>query len=347
MPKESKGSATLLWANNLRAVATIAVIMLHVASTISAFYPAIPRSFFLTGVFFDSSVRWAVPVFIMLSGSFALEHYDNRLKNFFVKMFYRIILPFLFWSIVYLLSFSWNEVTDPGKTTAQLLSFIGMQFLQGTASHLWFVYVIISMYVTFPFLSKWTKVAVEKEYILFLSIWIIFIFLDPFLSPYDINFSYTFFSGFIGYVVLGNYLFKTQRKINKVLPAVLFLAAFLYTAIRTYFISINKNELDEFFMDNLSLNVCLMALSVYLLFKNNTFFTHPVWQKIISTICRHSYGIYLCHLLILNIFLWLGLNFYFIHPIISIPLITIACLVISSALIIGMKKIPLLKVLAG
>lgn len=345
--KESKSAGTLLWANDLRAAATVAVIMLHVASTISAFYPALSKSFFLTSILFDSSVRWAVPVFIMLSGSFALEHYNNRLKNFFVKMFYRIILPFLFWSIVYLLCFSWNEVTDPDKTISQLLYFIGLQFLQGTASHLWFVYVIISMYVTFPFLSKWTKVAVEKEYVFFLCIWIIFIFLDPFLSLYDINFSYTFFSGFIGYVVLGNYLFKTPRKINNVLLASLFLTGFLYTAIRTYFISINKNEPDEFFMDNLSLNVCVMSFCVYLLFKNNKFFTHPILQKTVSIICQHSYGIYLSHLLILNIFLWLGLNFYFIHPIISIPLITIACLLISCALIIGMKKIRFLKVLAG
>lgn len=347
MVKENKRSGTLLWANNVRAVATIAVIMLHVASTISGFYPAIPKSFFLTSIFFDSSARWAVPVFVMLSGSFALEHYDNRLKNFFVKMFNRIVLPFLFWSIVYLLCFSWSDITDPDKTTAQLLSFIGVQFLQGTASHLWFVYIIISMYVTFPFLSKWTKVAVEKEYILFLSLWILFLLLDPFLSPYDINFTYTFFTGFIGYIVLGNYLFKTPRKINNLLLIVLFVAALLYTSLRTYFISINKNELDETFMDNLSVNVCIMAFSVYLFFKNNKFFTASVLQKFISTICRHSYGIYLSHLLILNIFLWLGLNFSFIHPVISIPLITIVCLFISCGLIMAMKKVPVLKRLAG
>lgn len=345
--KENKSSGTLLWANNLRAIATIAVIMLHVASTISAFYPDIPKSFLLTGILFDSSARWCVPVFVMLSGSFALENYDNRLKNFFIKMFYRIVLPFIFWSIVYLLCFSWNEITDPNKTITQLFSFIGVQFLQGTASHLWFVYIIISMYITFPFLSKWTKVAVEKEYILFVSIWIIFLLLDPFLSVYDINFTYTFFSGFIGYIVLGNYLFKTPRKINNLLLIALFLAALLYTSIRTYFISINKNELDEFFMDNLSLNVCLMSFCIYLFFKNNKFFTSLASQKFISMICRHSYGIYLSHLLILNIFLWLGLNFYFIHPVLSIPLITIACLVISCGLIIGMKKIPFLKILAG
>ncbi len=134
-------SGRLYWANDLRAYATIAVIMLHVASTISITYPAIPKPFFLTSVLYDSSMRWCVPIFIMLSGSFALEHYDGRLKKFLSKMFYRIILPFIFWSIVYLFYFSWNELTAGGKTASQLFSIIAQQFLTGTASHLWFVYI--------------------------------------------------------------------------------------------------------------------------------------------------------------------------------------------------------------
>lgn len=101
-----------------KAFATIAVIMLHVDSTVSLIYPGIPKSYFFTSVFFDSLMRWCVPVFIMLSGSFALEHYDGRIANFFRKMFFRLILPFLFWSVLYLFFFSWSELIDPHKTTA-------------------------------------------------------------------------------------------------------------------------------------------------------------------------------------------------------------------------------------
>lgn len=341
------GSAKLIWANNLRAVATIAVIVLHVASTISALYPAISKSYFLTSIFIDSSVRWGVPVFVMLSGSFALENYDNRLRLFFAKMFHRIILPFLFWSVVYLLFFSWKELTDPAKSIGQLLAFTGNQFLTGTASHLWFVYVIVSMYLVFPFLSKWTKVAAEKEYIYFFVLWLFFLLIDPYLSAYDINFSYNFFTGFIGYIVLGNYLFKTRRKFNQLLLLSLFLTGFLYTAFRTYFVSVDENEINELFMDNLSLNVCVMSFCVYLICRQRNYNHHSTWQRAVDTICKYSYGIYLSHLLVLNIFLRLGLKFDFLHPIISIPLITIACLVISCGLIMIMKKIPLLKKMAG
>jgi surface polysaccharide O-acyltransferase-like enzyme len=337
----------LPWANDLRAFSTIAVIMLHVASTISDEYPAIPKSYFFTSVFFDSATRWCVPVFIMLSGSFALEHYDGRLGNFLRKMFFRIILPFLFWSIIYLFFFSWSELIDSHKTTIQLFSFTLTQLLSGTASHMWYVYVIVSLYLTFPFLSKWAKVAMEKEYFYFLMIWAILLILNPYLEKYDTSFDFSYFSGYLGYVILGNYLFKTSRKINGVVLIVVFAAAFLYTALRTYFISITAHENKEVLMDNLSLNVLLMSFCIYLFFKNKRYFVRALLQKLIDIICEHSYGIYLSHILILNIFLWCGLNLVFIHPLLSIPIITFTSLLISCTLIIVMKKIPLLKSLAG
>ncbi|KAA9040947.1 acyltransferase family protein [Ginsengibacter hankyongi] len=337
----------LPWANDLRAFATIGVIVLHVAATVSLQYPAIPKSYFFTSVFFDSAMRWCVPVFIMLSGSFALEHYDGRMGNFFRKMFLRIILPFLFWSVVYLFFFSWNDLMDPHKTVAQLFSFILKQLLSGTASHMWYVYIIVCLYLTFPFISKWTRAAVEKEYIYFLSIWVILLFLNPYLDHYDTSFDFSYFSGYLGYLILGNYLFKAPRKINGVWLIVFFAAAFLYTALRTYFISISGNENNEVFMDNLSLNVLLMAFCMYLFFKNEQYFVRPLLRKVIDLICEHSYGIYLSHLLILNIFLWCGLSFVFIHPLLSIPIITFATVGISCTLIVLMKKIPLVKSLAG
>jgi surface polysaccharide O-acyltransferase-like enzyme len=127
----------------------------------------------------------------------------------------------------------------------------------------------------------------------------------------------------------------------------IFLAGFLYTALSTYFISIHASENNETFMNNLSINVCLMAFSVYSFLKKSSFQMPSLWRRMIDLLCLHSYGVYLSHLLILNIFLLLGINFSFIHPLLSIPLITIATLLISVTLIIVMKKIPYLKSLAG
>lgn len=131
---------------------------------------------------------------------------------------------------------------------------------------MWYVYIIVSLYLTFPFLSKWTKVAVEKEYLYFVSIWVALIFLNSYLDKYNTSFDFNYFSGYLGYIILGNYLFKTSRKISGVLLMVIFAAAFLYTDLRSYFISTAAGENIEAFMNNLSLNVLLMSFSMFLFF---------------------------------------------------------------------------------
>jgi len=339
-------SKKLNWANDLRAYAIIGVIVLHVASSISSDYPTISKSYLLTTIGLDAAVRWCVPVFVMLSGSFALETYDGRLKHFFSKMFYRIILPFLFWTIVYLFAFSWNELTS-AKSGHELMAFIGGQLMEGTASHLWYVYLIVSLYLTYPIISKWTKQAVEKEYIYFLSIWIILMALDSFLSGRDNNFDFSFFTGFLGYVVLGNYLIKTERKVNRIILLILFLTAFSYSVLRSYFLAIQERQMDEKFLDNLSVNVAVMSFCVYLFVKESASPPNRRWRKLLDLIADNSYGIYLSHLLVLNVFLWLGWDYYFIHPLLSVPIYTLACLIISTGLILLMKKLPLLKMVTG
>jgi surface polysaccharide O-acyltransferase-like enzyme len=340
-------SEKLNWANDLRTLAIVAVIVLHVAATISDYYPHISLAYLQTSLWYDSAVRWGVPIFLMLSGSFALEHYDGRLKIFFSKMFSRIILPFLFWTIVYLFAFSWWELRATSQSTTQLAAFIGKQFIEGSASHLWYVYLIVSLYLTFPIISKWTKQATDKEYLYFLVVWIVLIILNPFLSEVDNNFDFNFFTGYLGYIILGNFLFKTNRKTARPVLITLFFTAYVYTAARSCIISVQSNKLNEKFLENLSPNVVTMAVCVYLLFKKKNHFSGALPRKIVDTIATHSYGIYLAHILVLNVFLWLGWKFYFIHPLLSIPLIALSCLLISLALVVGMKKLPLLKHVAG
>ncbi len=219
-----------------------------------------------------------------------MENYDGKLKSFFIKLFHRIILPFLFWNAVYLMSFSWDNLRNASQSGGQLLAFIGQQFLTGAASHLWYVYLIVSLYLSFPILSKWTKQATEREYVYFLALWITLVILNPYLSQVeDNNFDFSFFTGYLGYIVLGNFLFKTNRQLNRFAIIGLFLIAYLYTAIQSSIISVQSKQLNEKFLENLSLNVVLMATFMYLFFKNKTHFLHPTWRKIMDLIATHSY----------------------------------------------------------
>jgi surface polysaccharide O-acyltransferase-like enzyme len=147
--------------------------------------------------------------------------------------------------------------------------------------------------------------------------------------------------------VLGNYLIKTQRKGNRIMLLILFLAAAFYMVVNSYFLSVQERQMNEKFLDNLSVSVVAMSVCVYLFVKENPFQSGNRWRKLLDLIAANSYGIYLSHLLILNAFLWMGWNFYFIHPLFSIPIISLACLIISTGLILLMKKLPVLKKVAG
>jgi surface polysaccharide O-acyltransferase-like enzyme len=153
--------------------------------------------------------------------------------------------------------------------------------------------------------------------------------------------------GYLGYIVLGNYLIKTQRKVNRIILFILFLAALAYTILRSYFLSAQERQMDEKFMENLSVNVIIMAACIYLFVKENAFMPGSRWRKLLDVIADNSYGIYLSHLLLLNVFMWLGWSFYFIHPLFSVPIISLACLLLSTGLILLIKKLPVVKKVAG
>ncbi|QRM87790.1 acyltransferase family protein [Lacinutrix sp. WUR7] len=61
------------WIARLRTTTTIAVILLHVASKILYKYGQVSTEIWLTGNFYDSGVRFCVPIFFMLSGALLLD----------------------------------------------------------------------------------------------------------------------------------------------------------------------------------------------------------------------------------------------------------------------------------
>ena len=50
--------------------------------------------------FYDSIVRWAVPVFTMISGALFLSK-DIPVRKIYSKYIFRIFTAFLFWSLLY------------------------------------------------------------------------------------------------------------------------------------------------------------------------------------------------------------------------------------------------------
>ena len=106
------------WINNLRIIALYAVIMLHTSAVLLAQYGKVPFGDWLTADIYNALTRFAVPVFVMITGALLL-HREYELGDFFKKRLSRILTPFLFWSLVYIV-YSWynDEISfDAGAWT--------------------------------------------------------------------------------------------------------------------------------------------------------------------------------------------------------------------------------------
>ena len=92
----------MTWINNARIVSTFAVVFLHVA-IVFMLDNDIDTEYWWFGNIFNVLVRWCVPSFVMISGALLLDNKNEEsLSKFYSKRLSRVLIPILFWSIMYL-----------------------------------------------------------------------------------------------------------------------------------------------------------------------------------------------------------------------------------------------------
>ncbi|MEJ6979287.1 acyltransferase family protein [Pedobacter sp. P351] len=321
----------VFWADNLRAFATISVILLHVSAPILYQYGTIPNRDWWIGNFVDSSVRFCVPVFLMLSGALILPK-TYELGVFFRKRISRIFLPFVFWSFIYILYNLISKKHGVNLNTVELIQYILIQFRKGASYHLWYIYMIIGIYLFIPIISKWIVNSTKKEISYYIVIWFIVILISlPFLTKIKPEIDLRYFSGFLGYPILGFLLATTRfpEKKIKLLSFFLFLTGISITIIGTYLLTKSNGRFYGGFYSFLSPNVIVASTGVFLFLKHFNF-KNEWFTNLTKFISKYSYGIYLAHVFVLIHLSKIGISWSFINPLIGIPLTTLLCLIISS-----------------
>ena len=88
------------WINNLRIIAMYMVVIVHTSSPLIMQYGKVAGSYWFWGDFYNAISRFGVPVFVMITGALLLNR-DQEPVPFLKKRLGRIIVPFLFWSLIY------------------------------------------------------------------------------------------------------------------------------------------------------------------------------------------------------------------------------------------------------
>lgn len=343
------GTQNISWINNLRLIAMFAVIVLHTASPLLFKYADSPLSWWMAADIYNAIVRFAVPIFVMITGALLL-HRKYELTDFLKKRIGRLIIPFLFWSLIYI-AYRWNNeefyfTNDAWANIRMVLH----DFKMGSYYHLWYVYLLFGLYLFIPILSSFVRHATEREILYFLVIWLITMLVSkPYFTRFDTAVDLHNFSGYIGYLVLGHYLAYKQFRIRGLLfiVVVIFVVFVAIIAAGTYYDELEGKGLTTFFYEPIGPFVLILSASAFLIAKHTVVKINPTIDKMMNNASKYTLGIYLSHALVLNCFELMDINYTLLNPAISIPLIALACFAIAWLSIYILSKVPVIKYVVG
>lgn len=336
----------VVYVDLLKIVATFSVILLHVAA--SNWGNVILGSYEWNVInFYDSIVRFGVPIFVMSSGLFMLNTNKTiSIKNIFSKYILRILIAFVSWSLLYAVYTNISQ-HDIFRMDVFFNSFIFGHY------HLWYLYMIIGLYIITPILRSIVLYKRETEYFLFLSFiltsllpiiikYFNLVDLDLFLKKFDLHFTL----GYVGYYIIGYYLNEYELKESKRnIIYVLGVLGIISTYILTNIISIKTGKADSTFYSNFSPNVVFVSIAIFVFFKyeiSRMHFNENV-IKIITVISACTFRIYLVHDFFNMFIAKLGISTLTYNPLVSIPFIAVIVFICSLTVSYIIGKTPLLK----
>ena len=309
----------------LRVLATVLVILIH-ASTgyLNRFDPTNFAWNYANTI--NSFSRFSIPLFVMISGALLLGKKENIL-DFYKRRLVKICVPFAIWTLIYVIYYFYRYTPFNVLPLSQIVGTSIEKILHGASAHLWFLYMIVGLYLAIPFLRMIVHQANQRELILFIMLWATsLLVMNKEFNKYLPTVDLTAFSGYLGYLFLGF--------------LILAITIGILNTWGTVVVSNNAGTYTPTFYNYLGINNALFAASIFLFFKEIIKKPLPRWTKQID---KHSFGIYLVHIIVLN----------FVHPLISlpviwkIPVVTICTLVLCLAVCIIIRKLPAGKYITG
>lgn len=336
---------SIFYIDFLRFIAAIAVIAIHVLGPFRYLYGDIPDADWLAAAGINSVTRWAVPVFMLISGALLLStERAFQCEHYLSKRLSKVAIPFIGWTIIYAVigGFMVNDVF-----TGQWVSSTTVDMLKNSPNdpvwyHLWFFYDFIPLYFVIPFLIPLLKKASAEHIKLALFAWLVLFLMnwlkvESFLQQNLILYS--------GYLVLGWFLFnrdnRPQLKMWVAAGGLMLCANFF----GTWQIAAETGKYNSFFMGYKTLNTAVIGGMLFVLAQTYAEQITGKFRALVTIISTYSLGIYLLHPLLLIPVRELNQGFYesFGSNWIAIPAITLITLVISLVLTMGLVKIPYIR----
>ncbi len=321
------------WISLTRVLAIVFVVMLHSAAFYYNNFNAANYGW-LVGNAGNALSRWAVPVFVMISGALLLgNNKTSDYKVFYKKRFVKILIPLLVWSVFYTLIWFYQNPETATLTEGLQNIISGHPYY-----HMWFLYMILGLYAFTPIFNKIISI-IDKKEALYVIIGLFILSSISITQKYLTNSSEPlwvyWFIQFIPYYFSGYYLSKTPINIDLRVSLGFSLICALSIFIASYYMSITYDK-TQYFYEPLSPLVIFMSLSVFVSLMK--------WESVFSnSLANLSLGVYLIHPFFLLAFFKIFKSFSLSQPLIGFISSWILCTIMSFALIYILKKIPFVR----
>jgi surface polysaccharide O-acyltransferase-like enzyme len=157
-PAPHRKPRRMYYGDAIRIFGTIAVVIGHCADMRLFDTRVLDRDWWICNIW-DSATRWAVPLYIMLSGALLLDPArDEAPRNFYRKRLARLGVPLVFWTAFYMW-FSVHYLTGWNRTWKTV--FLGLA-VGKPYDHLHFIFRIAGLYFFTPMFRVWLRHAPRK-----------------------------------------------------------------------------------------------------------------------------------------------------------------------------------------
>ena len=327
----------------LRIIAIVAVIWLHVSGEVVVGEPGPGDAEWWVGNLADAFSRWCVPLFVMASGALILSRRpDIAPWDFYRRRAARILVPTLFWTIVFL---GVRAIGDGAPVRSLVIS-----VLRGTPYyHLWFLYMIAGLYVAAPLISRFLDGSPQGAVLAATGLVFLVSSIESLMAGLaGEEHAYTFLGmwpAYLGYFLAGYYLWRWPlRRVSWPPALAIILACGIGIAVLTGalypFVGARAWQIAY---ANLQPLVVLMSLAIFTSFIGAPMRFSPAAARIVGAVTPLVLGVYVMHPLWLLVLKDGGIDGFLVNPTIGIPVTTTVAFALSLASAWAVAATPVLR----
>ncbi len=338
----------------MRTIAIFLVVLIHFCNYYTSKTTPSFTFDYSVALLYNVFARISVPLFFMISGALSFRKDFDFSKN--NRKILHMIIVLVVWNIIYWL---WDYFFLDRSMTTNIVSYIFIP----VKNHLWYMYAYIALLISNPLiavLAKYMKPVYENY---FIAAWLLLCggirTLDFVLDYAGINTQLEYAvpiiqsTYYLGYYLCGHILYKRlhdkaqpgSARATKLLsyrPAVyitvaviLLMTCFAVTSLVSVDVE-HDTEKSMFGYSNILImlpSVCIFIAMLKMDLKSN---------RLIETVGRFSFGVYLSHVLFYNI-IYTSIDVRAMDSITALPLLSLVTLAVSILFTCLTSHMPLLK----